>query len=164
VFGVAGLDEGQLGDDYRNDGHDDLVFRGIAQVVYCKKESTPSRVRLIAGEQVFNLLRESLTRTIYATLEVSFGLREREVNVVSRKASKPRNVAGSKIKSGPQVFDCVNCQLCKGAWDRLKEFELVKFVSAARVRFDTNFAWCSLEVDIGAPYKIGKAFLCPLDT
>jgi hypothetical protein len=86
------------------------------------------------------------------------------VNLFGGKTSKPRNVAGSKIKGGSQIFDGMNCELCEGAWDRLKESKLVKFVSAARVRLDANFAWCSLEVDIGAPYKIGKAFLCPLDT
>ena len=86
------------------------------------------------------------------------------MNVIDRKVSKACNIASGKIESSPQVFDRMNCELCKSAWDRFKESKLVPFVSAARIRLDAKFAWCSLEVDIGTSYKIGKAFLSPLDT
>ncbi len=164
VFDVTGLDVGHFGADYRNHGHDDLVLRGVTQFVNCREESTPSRVGLITGKKPLDLFRESLTNAVYATFEATFGAGEREVHLVGGKVSKPRNVAGGKIESSSQIFDGVNCELCKSAWDRFKESEFVPFVSAARIRLDAKFAWCSLEVDIAAPYKIGKAFLSPLDT
>jgi len=160
---VGTLDVGQLSADYGYNGGDDLVLGGITLYVNCKKEITPTCVRLIAGEKVFNLLRESLAGTVYATLEVSFGPGERKVNIIGRKASKARDIASCKIKSGPQVFDRVNCMLCEGKWKRFRESQLVPFVNAVKIWLNDKLAWCSLEVDIGAPYEIGKAFLSPLE-
>ena len=157
------LDVRQLSANNGYYGRDDLVLRGVTQYVNCKEEVTPACVRLIAGEKVFNLLRESLAGTIYATLEVSFGPGERKVNLISGKASKARDIASGKIESSPQVFDRVNCVLCEGEWKRSTESEFVPFVNAVKIWLDDKLAWCSLKVDIGAPYKIGKAFLSPLE-
>ncbi len=164
VPSVGSLDVGQLGANYRYYGCDDLVLRGVTQLVNCKEEVTPSCIRLIAGKKVFNLLRESLAGTIYATLEVSFGPTEREVNIVSRKVGKARDIASGKIESSPQVFNRMSCVLCEGDWKRFTESKLMSFVNAVRIRLDDKLAWCSLEVDIAAPYKIGKAFLSPLES
>jgi hypothetical protein len=106
-------------------------------------------------------LRKTLADTIYATFEVSFGPGERKVNVIRGKASKARDIASGKIKRSPQVFDRVNCMLCEGEWKRFTESKLVPFVYAVKIWLDDKLAWCSLEVDIGAPYEIGKALLCP---
>ena len=160
---IGSLDVRQLSTNYRYNGHDDLVLRGVTQYVNCKEEVTPTYVRLIAGEKVCNLLRESLAGTVYATLEVSFGPGERKVNVISGNPGKARDIASGKIESSPQVFDRVNCMLCEGEWKRFTESKLVPFVNAVKIRLDDKLVWCSLEVDIGAPYKIGKAFLSPLE-
>jgi len=157
------LDVGQLSADYGYNGGDDLVLGGITLYVNCKKEITPTCVRLITGKKIFNLLREPLTDSVYATLEVSFGPSERKVNLIGGKASKACDIASGKIEGSPQVFDRVNCMLCEGEWKRFTESKFVPFVNAVKIRLDDKLAWCSLEVDIGAPYEIGKAFLSPLE-
>jgi hypothetical protein len=164
VLHVGTFDVGQLSANYRYDRRDNLVLRGVTQFVNCKEKVTPTSVRLIAGEKVFNLLRESLAGTIYATLEVSFSPGERKMNIIDRKGNKARDIASGKVESGPQIFNRVNCMLCKGEWERFAESELVPLANAVRIRLDDKLAWCSLEVDIRAPYKIGKAFLSPLET
>jgi hypothetical protein len=108
-------------------------------------------------------LRESLADTIYATIEISLTLGERKVNFISGKVGKARYIASGKIESSPQVFDSMNCVLCDGEWKRFTESKFVPFVNAIKIRLDNQLAWGSLEVDIGAPYEISKAFLCPLE-
>jgi hypothetical protein len=158
------LDIRQIDADFGSDWDDKPVLRGVAKFVNCKEQVTPTLVRLVTSKEPFDFFRESLASTVYATFEISSGFAEGEVDIIDRHVGELCDSDSGQIKRRSQVLNSADCAFCKAHWKRFAEFELVPFVNAIGIRLNDMFAWCSLEIEPSAPFKIGKTFVSPLES
>ncbi|MGA7218207.1 MAG: hypothetical protein WBX38_07835 [Candidatus Sulfotelmatobacter sp.] len=156
------FDIGQTDSSHGPNSDDESVLAGITQFVDCKKQIVPCAVRLETAKKPRDFLREAFAATTYATFEVLSGLAEGKMDVIDRQVSEPCHGNGCHFERGSQVFNGVDCVLCKADWKRFAEFELVPFVNAVRIRLDNMLAWCSLEINPSTPFKVGQVFVSPL--
>jgi hypothetical protein len=155
---------GEIDTNGRSGRNDDFMLRGITQLIDGKEQVIRSAVRLETSKQPRDLVGEILAANAYATFEVSSGFAEREMNFVyGRQIGELGDRNGRQIECGPEMLNCVDCALCKGAWERFAESEFVMFANTIKIRFNEKLVWCSLKVNLREPLKIGKFFLCPLE-
>jgi hypothetical protein len=140
------------------------VLGSITKLVNCKEQIVLSLVRLETIKKPRDFFRESLATSTYATFEITGGFAEGKMDTISREVSKASYGNSSHFERGSEILNCVNCMLCQAAWKRFSQFELVPFVNAIRIRLDDVTAWCSLEINPSAPFKIGKVFIRPLES
>jgi hypothetical protein len=154
------FDVGQFDSDNRGARNDDSVLRGITKFVICEDQIVISAVRLETAKQPRDFVGESLAATPYATFEVVRGFAEGKMDIVDGQVGKSSDGHCGEFEGSPKILDCVNCPLCKAAWERFAQFDLVVFVDSVRIRLNKREAWCSPEVNPSAPFKIGRFFLC----
>jgi len=157
------FDVGQFDSDDRRRRNDNSVLRGITKFVDCEEQIVASAVRLETTKQPRDFCGESLTTAPYATFEVASGFTEGKVDIIHGQMRESSDGDCSEFESSPKILNRVDCPLCKTVWERFAQLDLVVFVNSVRIRLNKRDAWCSLEVNPSAPFKVGKFFLCPLE-
>ena len=157
------FDVGQFDSHDRCGGNNNSVLRGYTEFVDCEEQIDSSAVRLETVKQPRDLCREAYAAPSYATFEVVSGFTEGEVDLIDGQAQESSDGDCREVEGSPKILNSVDCPLCKAAWERFTQLDLVVFMNSVRIRLDKREAWCSLEVNPKAPFKIGKFFLCPLE-
>ena len=155
---------GQIDTHSGSHRNDDPVLRNVTKFIDGEEQVVCSSVRLETAEKSRDFFRESLATTTYATFEVSSGFTEGEVDLIDRQISKSSNCNSGQFKGRPQVLNHLNCVLCRSAWERFSESQLVMFVNAVRIRLNERNAWCPPEINPEAPFKVAKSFFSPLES
>ncbi len=153
---------GQLDSNDRWRRNDNSVLRGITKFVNCEEQIVGSAVRLETTKQPRDFCGEAFTTAPYATFEVVSGFTEGKVDISDGQMRESSDGDRSEFESSPKILNRVDCPLCKAAWERFTQLDLVVFMNSVRIRLNKRDAWCSLKVNPSAPFKVGKFFLCPL--
>jgi hypothetical protein len=115
------------------------VLGGIAKFIDCEEQVVSSAIRLESGKQPSDICGESFAAAPYATFEVVSGFTEGEMNVFNRGVNGPSESSNSdcsKFEGGSKILNSMYCPLCKAAWERFTEFDLMVFMDSVRIRIN----------------------------